>query len=109
MTMTDEQFVSGWLQRKWGINFSDRFPADAATVRKALEDGVLMTCTAEGVGSCSCNSRNDMVARRAGGPIETPNIRFYLSEDSFLMICPTCDGWSIFPTRKKERKDRGLE
>lgn len=88
------EFVEGWLKRPTGTEFR----ADQVEMFSLVSDVIqrpLVKCAKwEGLGGCTC------------GIPPGNDVRFYLSEDFFLTICPKCDSWAIYPTRDKVRRDK---
>lgn len=87
--MTNEQWVREWIGRKWGRKFALDEPDRALKLTKALATGVLVDADpSEGVSECGCG-----IAVGRG-------LRFMLDDIEFMTICPKCDSWAIFSSRR---------
>lgn len=93
--MTSEEFVAGWLDSEIGRAFTRDHPEDWKKLQHYLSCGLLHEVDpAEGIaGECTCGRIKGL----------GKDIRFLLSEHEFMSICPGCNSWQIFRTRKGEQ------
>jgi hypothetical protein len=82
--VTDEEFVHAWFRRKTGLEFAIKYSDWTAKVLAMLKSGLLNTADpGEGLMNCTC------------GVKPGTDIRYYLTADDLMSICPRCDSWTV--------------
>lgn len=93
--MTNEEWLVKWMKTETGISFIKEHADYWNKLKEHLKAGLLLEVDpAEGVaGPCVCGKSG-----------LGKDIRFLLDDYEFMSVCPGCESWQIFRTRKGEKK-----